>query len=272
MLLQVRHTSLPTSNVTALRCTSSSEARNASAAARSGAVEAPGAPSGNKSRLTWPSAVMPLNGSFSDTRQPANKSCSGCETFELVDARRRAPRTEFGCGVVGHRCKHGPNAGPRQSLGRAAADVLYSKKQNRRKFREARAFPVRGQRGHRARPADRPRRRRHLGRGEEGLHAAAHDAGHHRRLRPAAPGAGEACAPRARRMPLDAGAAARAAAAARQNPLLHRQLLGARAARGAPAQHVHEEPGRGGRARATPSCCRNSPCRGSSCTRPNSRW
>mgnify|MGYP003693634839 CR=1 FL=1 len=45
------------------------------------------------------------------------------------------------------------------------------------------------------------------------------------------------------------GAAARAAAAARQDPLLHRQLLGARAARGAAAQHVPEEPGGGGRAR-----------------------
>ena len=43
------------------------------------------------------------------------------------------------------------------------------------------------------------------------------------------------------------GPAQGAAAAARKNPLLHRQLLGACPARGAAAQHVHEEPRRRGR-------------------------
>ena len=62
-----------------------------------------------------------------------------------------------------------------------------------------------------------------------------------------------------------------AAAAPRKNPRLHRQLLGARGARAAGAQHVPEESGCGDRARATRSCCRSSANPGSSCTRPNWR-
>ena len=63
------------------------------------------------------------------------------------------------------------------------------------------------------------------------------------RLKPAL----EKLAAEGKAVPADTGAAQAAAAAARQNPLLHRQLLGARPARGAAAQHVHEEPRRRGR-------------------------
>ena len=114
-------------------------------------------------------------------------------------------------------------------------------------IRETGAVPIGCECRGAARPADRPRRGRHLRRGQEGPHAAAHHAGHHRRLRRLEARAGEA----RRRRPGGAGRqgpAQGAAAAARQNPLLHRQLLGARPARGAAAQHVHEEPRRRGRA------------------------
>ena len=114
--------------------------------------------------------------------------------------------------------------------------------------REACALSAGDRRRHRARRPDRSRRGRYLGGGEEKLHAATDHAGHHRRFRCPAPGAGKARA--RRRCPAARqSAAAAAAAAARQDPRLHRQLLGARAARGAPAQHVHEEPGRGDRPR-----------------------
>src|SRR5262249_44900251 len=111
------------------------------------------------------------------------------------------------------------------------------------------AGAVSGGRAERAGPRhpDRSRGRRHLRRGGEKLYAAADDAGPDRRFRPAAPGprtaGGERRSAAARQR-----AAASAIAASRQNPVLHRQLLGACATRGAPPQHVSEEPGGGGRA------------------------
>ena len=111
--------------------------------------------------------------------------------------------------------------------------------------RETCAVPDCDECGDLAGGTDRPWRRR-LSAAVKKLHAAADHEGHHRRFRQPASGTGAARRARGRDCARQS-AAAPAAAAAGKDPGLHRQLLGARAARGAPAQHVHEESGRGGR-------------------------
>src|SRR5262249_11799486 len=91
-----------------------------------------------------------------------------------------------------------------------------------------------------SRTADRSRRSRYFEGCRAHLHAAIDGGTADRLIRPTAPGVAAASL-RGRGLAARIGAAACAAAAARQDPVLHRQLLGTCATGAAAAQHVLEE-------------------------------
>src|SRR4051812_13857426 len=132
MLLQCRHTSLSSGEVTVLRSGAFSEARNRVAALTNGSTLPPSR-SLKRSSSTWPLAVMPRNGSFKELRQLANRSCNGLETW--LSSMRDGARSFIGddvsgmfrpltCGAKPMKRAHGRHS-PATLVTQAAAALAY---------------------------------------------------------------------------------------------------------------------------------------------------